>query len=70
MIQFSENIYGRFLHHQRNYLFVYKSACCFVLLLLLKFNQTETQITKYYVRYKVMVVVYNPNKIKTTYEKK
>ena len=35
-----------------------------VLLLLLKFNQTEIQITKYYVGHKVMVVVYNPNKIK------
>ena len=69
MIQFNENIYGRFLHHQCNYLFAYQSVCCFVLLLLLKFNQTEIQITKYYVEYKVMVVVYNPNKIKTTYEK-
>ena len=52
MIQFSENIYGRFLHHQCNYLFAYQSVCCFVLLLLLKFNQTELQITKYYVGYK------------------
>ena len=51
MIQFSENIYGRFLHHQCNYLFAYQSVCCFVLLLLLKFNQ-EIQITKYYVGYK------------------
>ena len=37
MIEFSENIYGRFLHHQCyesadlcNYLFAYNSVCCFV----------------------------------------
>ena len=52
MIQFSENIYGRLLHHQCygsvdlcNYLFAYKSVNCFVLLLLLELNETEIQIT-------------------------
>ena len=72
MIQFGEIIYGRFLHHQSyesvdvcNYLF---AVCCFVLLLLLKLNETEIQITKYYVRYKVMVEVYNPNLRRARYK--
>ena len=51
MIQFSENIYGGFLHHQCyesvdlcNYLFAHKSVRCFVLLLLLKHTKHAVKI--------------------------
>ena len=39
MIQFSEKIYRRFLHHQCNYLFQFSLLFCFAVVVEIKLNR-------------------------------